>query len=64
MDYTKAEAKQAARERFAGLWAAITVPFDDAGEVDGAALRADLDRLTGDLAIDGIFAGEIGRAHV
>src|SRR6516164_1954080 len=59
MDYPKAEAKQAARERFSGLWAAITVPFDEAGEVDGAALRADLDRLTGDLAIDGIFAGGV-----
>jgi len=59
MDYPKAEAKQAARERFSGLWAAITVPFDDAGAVDGAALRADLDRLTGDLAIDGIFAGGV-----
>ena len=32
MDYTKAEAKRAARDRFTGLWAAITVPFDDAGE--------------------------------
>src|SRR5262245_48575043 len=59
MDYTKAEAKQAARERFTGLWAAITVPFDDAGAIDEAALRADLDRLTGDLAIDGIFAGGV-----
>jgi 4-hydroxy-tetrahydrodipicolinate synthase len=59
MDYTKAEAKQAARERFTGLWAAITVPFDDAGAVDEAALRADLDRLTGDLAIGGIFAGAV-----
>ena len=27
MDYSKAEAKLAARERFTGLWAAITVPF-------------------------------------
>src|SRR6516162_8025624 len=59
MDYTKAEAKQAARERFTGLWAAITVPFDDDGAVDGAALRTDLDRLTGDLAIDGLFAGGV-----
>jgi hypothetical protein len=25
MDYPKAEAKQAAREQFTGLWAAITV---------------------------------------
>ena len=28
MDYTKAEAKQAARECFTGLWAATTTPFD------------------------------------
>ena len=27
-DYPKAEAKQAARERFTGLWAATTTPFD------------------------------------
>lgn len=55
MDYTRAEAKQAARERFTGLWAAITTPFDAAGDVDYAALRADLDRLTSGLRVDGIF---------
>src|SRR5215469_18743656 len=59
MDYAKAEAKQAARERFTGLWAAITVPFNAAGALDEAALRADLDRLTGGLAVDGIFAGGV-----
>ena len=59
MDYSKAEAKQAARERFTGLWAAITVPFDATGAIDETALRADLDRLTGDLAIDGIFSGGV-----
>ena len=59
MDYSKAEAKQAARERFTGLWAAITVPFDDSGGLDETTLRADLDRLTGDLAIDGIFSGGV-----
>ena len=55
MDYTKAEAKQAARERFTGLCAAITTPFDDTGAVDYDALRRDLDRLTDDLQMDGIF---------
>jgi 4-hydroxy-tetrahydrodipicolinate synthase len=55
MDYTKAEAKQAARERLVGLCAAITTPFDDSGAVDYGTLRRDLDRLTGDLGIDGIF---------
>ena len=33
MDYTKAEAKQAAREQVSGLWAALTTPFDAAGAV-------------------------------
>jgi 4-hydroxy-tetrahydrodipicolinate synthase len=59
MDYTKAEAKQSARERVTGLWAAITVPFGAGGGIDEAALRTDLDRLTGDLAIDGIFSGGV-----
>jgi 4-hydroxy-tetrahydrodipicolinate synthase len=59
MDYAKADAKRAARERFTGLWAAITVPFGAAGGLDETALRADLDRLTGDLGIDGIFSGGV-----
>ena len=57
--YSKAEAKQAARERFTGLWAATTTPFTPGGELDEAALRRDLDRLTGDLQIDGIFCGGV-----
>ena len=56
MDYPKDQAKQAARERFTGLWAAITVPFAADGALDEAALRRDLDRLTGDLGIDGVSA--------
>jgi 4-hydroxy-tetrahydrodipicolinate synthase len=59
LDYTRTEAKQAARDRFAGLWAAITTPFDDAGEIDLGSLRTDLGRLTGDLNIDGIFCGGV-----
>ncbi len=39
MEYTKAEAKAAARETFSGLWAAITTPFDPGGELDLVALR-------------------------
>jgi len=58
-DYARNEAKQAARERFTGLWAAITTPFGDAGELDEAALRRDLDRLTGGLGVDGIFCGGV-----
>ena len=59
MDYPKSEAKATARERFTGLWAAITVPFGVGGGLDEAALRTDLDRLTGDLAIDGTFSGGV-----
>jgi 4-hydroxy-tetrahydrodipicolinate synthase len=58
-DYTKSEAKRAARERFNGLWAAVTTPFAADGTLDEAALRRDLDRLTGDLQIDGIFCGGV-----
>ena len=59
MDYSKADAKQAARECFTGLWAAITTPFDAAGQLDEAALREDLDRLTGSLGVNGIFCGGV-----
>jgi 4-hydroxy-tetrahydrodipicolinate synthase len=59
VDYLKSEAKQAARERFTGLWAATTTPFTADGTLDEAALRRDLDRLTGDLRIDGIFCGGV-----
>jgi 4-hydroxy-tetrahydrodipicolinate synthase len=59
VDYLKSEAKQAARERFTGLWAATTTPFAADGTLDEAALRRDLDRLTGDLRIDGIFCGGV-----
>ncbi|HSR25780.1 MAG TPA: dihydrodipicolinate synthase family protein [Candidatus Eisenbacteria bacterium] len=59
MDYLPSEAKQAARERFTGLWAAITTPFSATGELDEAALRRDLDRLTGELRVDGVFCGGV-----
>ena len=59
MDYTKAEAKQAARDCFTGLWAATTTPFDSSGALDSDALRRDLGRLTGSLGIDGIFCGGV-----
>lgn len=55
MDYTKTEAKRAAREQLSGLYAAITTPFDHTGAVDYDALRRDLDWLTGDLQVDGLF---------
>ena len=59
VDYPRSEAKRAARERLTGLWAAITTPFGADGSLDEAALRRDLDRLTGDLRIGGIFCGGV-----
>jgi 4-hydroxy-tetrahydrodipicolinate synthase len=59
MDYSKADAKRAARECFTGLWAAVTTPFDSAGLLDESALRADLDRLTGSLGVSGIFCAGV-----
>jgi len=58
-DYGRAEAKQAARERFTGLWAATITPFTADGALDEAALRRDLDRLTAGLGVDGIFCGGV-----
>jgi 4-hydroxy-tetrahydrodipicolinate synthase len=59
VDYPKAEARRAAREVFTGLWAATTTPFGDDGEIDEGALRKDLDRLTGDLGVGGLFCGGV-----
>jgi 4-hydroxy-tetrahydrodipicolinate synthase len=59
MDYARQDARQAARETCRGLWAAITVPFGPGGALDERALRADLERLTGELGVDGIFCGGV-----
>jgi len=58
-DYARSEAKAAARERFGGLWAATTTPFDQAGQLDEAGLAADMDRLTGELGVDGVFCAGV-----
>jgi 4-hydroxy-tetrahydrodipicolinate synthase len=55
MDYAKADAKQAARSTFEGLWAATTTPFDARGRMDLDALAGDLAHLVDDLEIDGVF---------
>jgi 4-hydroxy-tetrahydrodipicolinate synthase len=59
VDYGRSEAKAAARERFSGLWAATTTPFDDAGQLDEVGLAADMDRLTGELGVDGVFCAGV-----
>ncbi|MFI6676724.1 dihydrodipicolinate synthase family protein [Kribbella sp. NPDC050470] len=55
MDYARAGAKQAARERFTGLWAAITTPFTADGEIDEAGLVGDVGHVTDRLNAGGLF---------
>jgi 4-hydroxy-tetrahydrodipicolinate synthase len=59
MDYGRSEAKAAARERFRGLWAAATTPFDEAGQLDLGAVSADMDRLTSGLGVAGVFCAGV-----
>jgi 4-hydroxy-tetrahydrodipicolinate synthase len=59
IDYSRAGAKEAARQRFRGIWAASTAPFDAEGGLDIAALRGDIARLAGDLEVDGIFCAGV-----
>jgi 4-hydroxy-tetrahydrodipicolinate synthase len=55
MDYSRSAAKEAARESFHGLWAAMTTPFTAGGDLDDAALGADVARLSDVLGVDGVF---------
>ena len=55
VQYTRAEAKLAARETFTGIWAAVTTPFDADGRVDHGVLEADLRHLIDTLGVGGIF---------
>src|SRR3954451_23639780 len=61
MQYRKAEAKEAARRQFRGLWAAITTPFTADGELDEDGLRRNMRHYTDELHIEGIFCtGNMG----
>jgi 4-hydroxy-tetrahydrodipicolinate synthase len=56
-----AEAKEAARAQFRGLWAAITTPFTADGELDEAGLRRNMRHFTDVLHIEGVFCtGNMG----
>lgn len=55
MNYRKPEAKEAAREQFRGLWAAITTPFTEDGALDEAGLRRNMRYFTDQLGVAGIF---------
>jgi 4-hydroxy-tetrahydrodipicolinate synthase len=61
VNYRKSEAKEAAREQFRGVWAAITTPFTSDDKLDEAGLRRNMRHMTGALGVDGIFcAGTMG----
>jgi 4-hydroxy-tetrahydrodipicolinate synthase len=55
MTYAKNEAKQQARARFKGIWAAALVPFNEDLSIDEKGFRNNLRRWVDDLGIDGIF---------
>jgi 4-hydroxy-tetrahydrodipicolinate synthase len=55
MDYRKAEAKEAARAQFHGVWTAITTPFTLDGDLDEAGLRHNMRHVTDGLHVEGVF---------
>ncbi|WP_165938528.1 dihydrodipicolinate synthase family protein [Parafrankia sp. BMG5.11] len=55
MHYARSEAKDAARRQFTGLWAAMTTPFTPDGRLDREAIAADMEHLTVDLHVGGVF---------
>lgn len=55
MNYRKAEAKEASRAQFRGIWAAITTPFTPDDRLDEAGLRRNMRYYTDGLGVDGIF---------
>ncbi|MFC1491562.1 dihydrodipicolinate synthase family protein [Nitrospinota bacterium] len=57
MEYTKSEAKAYCRENMKGIWAALTTPFTESGELDEAGMRSYVRTCIDDLKIDGFFCG-------
>jgi 4-hydroxy-tetrahydrodipicolinate synthase len=55
MNYKKAQAKEAARAQFRGVWAAITTPFTESLELDEVGLRRNMRHLTNNLKVEGVF---------
>ncbi len=61
MDYRRSEAKDYARARMKGIWAAALQPFREDLSIDEAGLRANIRHWVEDLGIDGLFiAGKQG----
>jgi 4-hydroxy-tetrahydrodipicolinate synthase len=52
-------AKEAAFEKVKGLWIAIPTAFDEAGQIDEAALRSSVEYYIEALEVDGIFCGGV-----
>ena len=55
MKYSRRDAKDYARERFKGIWAAALTPFAPDLAIDEAGLRKNLRHWVDDLGIDGVF---------
>ena len=61
MKYRREEAKEYARARMKGIWAAALQPFREDLSIDEAGLRANIRHWVEDLGIDGLFiAGKQG----
>ena len=55
MRYSRRDAKDYARERFKGIWAAALTPFAPDLAIDEAGLRKNFRHWVDDLGIDGVF---------
>ena len=56
MKYARREAKEYAREKLRGIWAAALMPFrPDDLEIDAEGFQSNLHHWTGTLGIDGVF---------
>ncbi|MEE9276301.1 MAG: dihydrodipicolinate synthase family protein [bacterium] len=55
MEYRKSEAKAYCREHMKGIWAALTTPFTETGELDEEGLRSNVRTCIDELKIDGFF---------
>ena len=55
MKYRKLDAKDYAREKLRGIWAAALTPFAEDLSIDEDGFRRNMRHWTGDLGIDGLF---------
>ncbi|MDE0410193.1 MAG: dihydrodipicolinate synthase family protein, partial [Alphaproteobacteria bacterium] len=55
MDYRRKEAKEHARARMKGIWAAALQPFREDLSIDEAGMRSNIRHWVEDLGIDGLF---------